>query len=143
MAFGQSSVRFAVIGDYGTDSAAEASVANLVKSWNPDFVITTGDNNYPDGAASTIDKNIGKHYQQFIYPYKGTYGAGATTNMFWPSLGNHDWHQIPPQPYLDYFTLPGNERYYTIRQGQCSFLLLTATATSQTEHPAPPNRPPG
>src|SRR5258705_10398767 len=37
-------VRFAVIGDYGADTNAEQDVADLVKSWNPDFVITVGDN---------------------------------------------------------------------------------------------------
>ncbi len=60
-----SSIRFAVIGDYGSDSQAEADVANVVKSWNPSFVITVGDNNYPNGAASTIDANIGKYYYEF------------------------------------------------------------------------------
>ncbi|RME63773.1 MAG: alkaline phosphatase, partial [Caldilineae bacterium] len=55
-------VRFAVIGDYGSGSQGEADVAALVKSWNPDFVLTLGDNNYPDGAASTIDAHIGKFY---------------------------------------------------------------------------------
>jgi hypothetical protein len=60
-----SSIRFAVIGDYGSDSQAEADVANLVKSWGPSFIITVGDNNYPKGAASTIDANIGKYYYEF------------------------------------------------------------------------------
>src|SRR5882724_1613581 len=72
-------VRFAVIGDYGADTNAEQDVADLVKSWNPDFVITVGDNNYSDGADSTIDANIGKYYQSFIFPYTGAYGNGATT----------------------------------------------------------------
>ena len=39
--------RFAVIGDYGNDSADEARVARMVSGWDPDFIITTGDNNYP------------------------------------------------------------------------------------------------
>jgi hypothetical protein len=54
------SVTFAVIGDYGTTSQAAADVGTLVNGWNPDLVITTGDNNYPDGAAATIDDNIGQ-----------------------------------------------------------------------------------
>src|SRR5687767_10453174 len=44
-------VLFAAIGDYGTDDRDEAAVAALVDSWNPEFVITFGDNNYPDGEA--------------------------------------------------------------------------------------------
>ena len=62
----QDSVRFAVIGDYGIAGQPEADVAALVQSWNPDIVITTGDNNYPNGEASTIDANIGQYYHQFI-----------------------------------------------------------------------------
>ena len=55
-------VRFAHIGDYGSSSSNENRVANLVKGWNPDFIVTDGDNNYPNGAASTIDQNIGQFY---------------------------------------------------------------------------------
>ena len=44
-----SQVKFAAIGDYGLAGPNELAVANLVKSWNPDFIITTGDNNYPAG----------------------------------------------------------------------------------------------
>ena len=85
------SVRLAVIGDYGSGSSAAADVARLVTSWSPDFVVTTGDNNYPDGAAETIDQNIGQFYHDFICPYRGAYGRGAATNRFFPVLGNHDW----------------------------------------------------
>lgn len=70
--------RFAVIGDYGSGRPQEQDVANLVKSWNPDFIITTGDNNYPNGEASTIDPNIGQFYHDFIYPYL-TIGASLET----------------------------------------------------------------
>jgi len=110
-------VRFAVIGDFGLDGEDEARVADLVASWNPDFVITTGDNNYFQGAASTIDPNIGKHYCQFIGNYRGKPGAGSAANRFWPSPGNHDWFTPGLQPYIDYFTLPGNERYYDVARG--------------------------
>ena len=110
-------VRFAVIGDYGLDGPDEARVADLVTSWKPDFVITTGDNNYYQGAASTIDQNIGKYYCQFIGNYRGMREAGSLENRFWPSPGNHDWYTPALQPYLDYFTLPGNERYYDVARG--------------------------
>ncbi|MHA2403557.1 MAG: hypothetical protein ACXADH_11250, partial [Candidatus Kariarchaeaceae archaeon] len=69
-------LRFAVIGDYGNGSNNEALVASLVAGWNPDFVITTGDNNYPDGAAETIDQKIGRFYSDFIGNYTGSYGSG-------------------------------------------------------------------
>lgn len=123
------STLFAVIGDYGADNQAEADVAALVKSWNPDFIVTTGDNNYPDGASSTIDRNIGQYYHDFIFPYKGSFGSGATNNRFFPSLGNHDWHAPNAQPYLDYFSLPGNERYYDFTMGSVHFFILDSVSS--------------
>ena len=110
-------VRFAVIGDYGLAGPDEARVADLVTSWNPDFVITTGDNNYFQGEAATIDQNIGQYYCQFIGNYRGQAEGGSLENRFWPSPGNHDWYTPGLRPYLDYFTLPGNERYYDVARG--------------------------
>lgn len=117
-------VRFAVIGDYGIAGQPELDVANLVKGWNPDFVITLGDNNYEQGAASTIDQNIGQYYHEFISPYTGIYGEGDTINRFFPSLGNHDWNTPGAVPYLNYFALPGNERYYDFVRGDVHFFAL-------------------
>jgi len=117
-------IRFAVIGDYGLAGQAEADVAHLVKSWQPDFIITTGDNNYPNGEASTIDANIGQYYHEYIYPYGGRFGAGADRNRFFPTLGNHDWNTTNARPYLDYFSLPGNERYYDFTWGPLHFFAL-------------------
>src|SRR5215212_4305264 len=111
------SARFAVIGDYGWAGQAALDVSNLVRSWNPDFIITTGDNNYDNGAASTIDPNIGQYYHDFIFPYTGTYGPGAPFNKFFPALGNHDWNTAGATPYLSFFTLPNNERYYDFASG--------------------------
>jgi len=116
--------RFAVIGDFGLSKTPERDVANLVKSWNPDFIITVGDNNYPDGQAETIDENIGQYYHEFIFPYKGDFGSGSDVNRFFPTLGNHDWTTEGGQPYFDYFTLPGNERYYDFVWGPIHFFAL-------------------
>lgn len=119
-------IRFAVIGDYGNNSQAETNVAMLVDGWNPDFVVTTGDNNYPLGSAATIDQNIGQYYSPFIFPYQGSYGAGADTNRFFPSLGNHDMDTALGQPYRDYFALPGNERYYDFIRGPVHFFVMNS-----------------
>lgn len=119
-------LRFAVIGDYGQGEQGELDVANLVKSWNPDLIITVGDNNYPVGAAETIDANIGRYYQEFIHPYHGAYGPGAETNRFFPTLGNHDLDTARGQAYFDYFTLPGNERYYDFVWGPVHFFALNS-----------------
>ncbi len=116
--------RFAIIGDYGTAGRAEQDVANRVHTWNPDFILTTGDNNYPSGAASTIDQNIGQYYHDFIYPYNGRYGAGATVNKFFPAMGNHDGVTASGAPYRNYFGLPNNERYYSVTKGPVQIFVL-------------------
>lgn len=110
-------IHLAVIGDYGAGGKAEEDVANLIKDWGVDYILTTGDNNYPVGAWETIDRNIGKFYSDYIFPYTGEFGGGASENRFFPTLGNHDWDTDNAMPYLEYFTLPGNERYYDIVLG--------------------------
>ena len=115
---------FAVIGDYGLDGADEAAVAQLVLGWDPTLVLTVGDNNYYGGNASSIDVNIGKHYHSLIAPYTGEFGPGGAENRFFPAPGNHDWGSGVLDPYIDYFTLPGNERYYRVRRGPVEFFML-------------------
>jgi len=120
----ESQIRFAVIGDYGLAGQPELEVAALIASWQPELIITTGDNNYPSGEASTIDENIGQYFSDYIYPYLGEYGPGAEQNRFFPSLGNHDWQTAGAGPYLDYFDLPGNERYYDFVAGPVHFFAI-------------------
>ena len=125
-------LRIAVVGDYGDGSRAEADVAALIAGWQPDYVITVGDNNYPVGAAEDMDAVVGRYYSDYIAPYSGQFGDGAAVNRFFPTLGNHDWGTIAgdpplPQPYLDYFTLPdgpGQERYYDVRLGPVHLFAL-------------------
>jgi hypothetical protein len=117
---------FAVIGDYGSGNRKARQVADLVESWQPDFIITTGDNNYPSGSAETIDATIGKFYHEYISPYHGAFGDGAEQNRFFPSLGNHDWMTGGASPYLKYFALPGNERYYDFTWGPLHLFAVDA-----------------
>lgn len=99
-------------------------MAALVKSWNPDFIVTVGDNNYPNGATSSIDENIGQYYHEYIFPYKGKYGAGADVRRFFPALGNHDWGNNGPKPYYNYFSFYNEKGYYDFTQGSVHFFIL-------------------
>ncbi|SNR38946.1 metallophosphoesterase [Hymenobacter mucosus] len=121
--------RFAVVGDFGSGRSTEGDVAKLINSWQPEFIITMGDNNYERGSAATIDANIGQFYHSYINNYKGSYGAGSSTPRFFPSLGNHDLYTSLGQPYFDYFTLPGNERYYDFVRGNVHFFVLNSDET--------------
>lgn len=116
--------KFATIGDYGSAGTNELLVSQLVNSWNVNFIITLGDNNYENGASSTIDPNIGQYYHQYIYPYAGNYGNGDTVNRFFPCLGNHDWVTSGALPYLNYFSLPNIERYYDFVKGNIHFFAI-------------------
>jgi tartrate-resistant acid phosphatase type 5 len=117
---------FAVIGDFGVDNGHERDVAELVASWNPSFIVTTGDNHYgKSGGTRAFSKSVGEYY--------GTWLDGA----FFPSLGNHDYDVKPaPKAYTDYFHLPGpglsntsgNERYYDFVQGPIHFFMLNSNA---------------
>lgn len=117
-------VRFAVIGDYGSADPGEGEVAELVKSWDPGFIITVGDNNYGPDKVAYIDQRVGQFYSDYIYPYRGTYESHARSNRFYPALGNHDWNADGLEAFQGYFMLPGNERYYDVTRGPVHFFIL-------------------
>ena len=124
MSQGDERVVFAVIGDYGLAGPDEQAVATLVKGWQPDFIVTLGDNDYSSSPRGALDANVGQYYHEYIAPYHGQYGAGAAVNRFFPILGNHDWDKPDARPYLDFFTLPGNERYYDVTWGPVRLFAL-------------------
>lgn len=121
--------KFAIIGDYGKAGVNEQLVANYVKSWNPHYILTLGNNNYESGEQATIDDNIGQFYHGYIYPYSGNYPPGDTVNSFFPSLGVRDWNTTGAAPYLNYFQLPGNERYYDFIKGNVHFFCINSDAS--------------
>ncbi len=129
-------VRFAVIGDFGAGlDTYEGKVAALVRSWNPDFIITVGDNRY---GAIDYDSAVGQYYCEFLSETEtGRYCSGndAPSSAFFPSLGNHDYNDGGGlDEYLTYFTLPaadsntsgtsGSERYYDFVKGPVHFFVI-------------------
>ena len=128
-------LRFAVIGDFGSGSADEAAVANLVKSWNPSFILAAGDDRY---GARDYDAAVGHFYCDYLKDTgSGAYCSGGTSavNRFFPALGNHDYSDGSGlTEYLSYFTLPGSgipagsrmgqERYYDFIQGPVHFFVI-------------------
>ena len=135
---------FAQIGDFGAsagtgdyDGTNAGSVATLVKSWSPSFIITTGDNSYdtdgsdPESGEDYYDVNVGQHYSDYIFPFgesqSSTYTSSATENKFFPSIGNHDYVAGENlSAYLSYFTLPGNERFYDFKKGGIHFFCINS-----------------
>ncbi len=107
----QSSIAALVIGDMGDGSDRQQQVAAAMlqqcQQQACDFVLTVGDNIYPDGLASLdnplIQSNFEQPYQAFDIP-------------FFITLGNHDWRGLFAgiQASIDYslvsdkWTLPAN-----------------------------------
>jgi tartrate-resistant acid phosphatase type 5 len=135
---GPGSVRFAVIGDFGSGSPNEAAVAKLVRSWNPDFIVAVGDDRYNNAYGSNYDTVVGRFYCDYLRGAGNGAGcAGGTSpiNRFFPALGNHDYSDGGGlTEYLNYFTLPGtgitttatsnNERYYDFVRGPLHFFVI-------------------
>lgn len=128
----EAEVRFAVIGDFGREGPDVRRVSERVRSWDVDMIITTGDNNYEVGHLRSFDDNVGQYYCDYIYnpdaPYLYRCGGDAwrdSVNRFFPSVGNHDYGSRKGiEPYLTYFTLPGNEVYYAFQWGPVAFYAL-------------------
>lgn len=126
------SIVFAQIGDFGSSGTPEQKVADLVKSWNPFFIVSAGDNNYTEGKLSSIKENITHYYGDYIYNYDApsSYRCNGkafkdSINRFFPTPGNHDANNRDGLvPYLNYFTLPGNERYYKFSWGPVTFFSI-------------------
>lgn len=100
--------RFAVIGDYG--DRAE-SVPAMVNAWNPDFVITTGDNSYI------------RPYSADNCPFYGDFIPacnGGLPNRFFPAYGNHD-----DFGFNVFFDLPST--YYDVTWGDIQFFFVDST----------------
>jgi tartrate-resistant acid phosphatase type 5 len=115
----------AIIGDFGLSlSPGEGQVARMVLGWQPDLILTVGDNNYPNGSAATIDANVGQFYHDYLVNYSGVFGPGSPSRRFFPTLGNHDWETANAAGYLDYFQMPGNGRYYDFVSGPVHFYAL-------------------
>ncbi len=136
---------FAVIGDFGdtlplVEEPDTLEVATLIKSWNPAFITTVGDNDYSDGIYSGnagsdrfigLEQGVGQFFHEYIGNYQGGSGAGAASNQFYPIPGDHDYGDDCDNPrlgpYLDYFTLPvgpQDETYYDVRRDNVHIFFL-------------------
>lgn len=85
----------AVAGDIAHGNGAARGTAHVVQSIDPDLVLTTGDNAYPNGSLDD--------YAGFYEPTWGAFKAKTR-----PSPGNHDYQTPGASGYFDYFNGVGN-----------------------------------
>jgi hypothetical protein len=120
--------RFAIVGDFGANTQGQRAVMALVRSWQPDAVLTVGDNNYlaidPDTPMEVSAEGrpltgwqmaVGAHFGEFIARRadgKHPELVSPIPRLF-PTVGNHDRGDVPDaqgplKGYHDYFRLnPG------------------------------------
>jgi hypothetical protein len=115
---GRSSFTFAVVGDFGSGTHDETAVASLIESWHPDFVLTVGDNAYPQGSEALLDRDI-------FRPYAAVMREAA----WFPALGNHDVKADHGKPELEAFHSLGKERWYRFTWGNAGFVVLDSDTT--------------
>jgi acid phosphatase len=82
------SVSFLAFGDWGRDGSESqmkvaAKLAQTARESRSRFIVTTGDNFYPSGVASTKDA----HWQK---SFEDVYAAPPLQVPWYPALGNHD-----------------------------------------------------
>lgn len=110
---------FAQTADMG-NTADTTAVTNLIKSHNPAFVVTAGDNCY--GSSPSLATQVGSHWSTFV-----------SGGKFWPSLGNHEYSDAcagtKASGYFAYFTLPNNERYYTKVIGSVALFIINSASS--------------
>jgi hypothetical protein len=121
--------RFAVIGDFGTGGSDEFAIARLMyekhKSLALDFVLTAGDNIYPNGAGKYFRKN-------FEEPFAALLNERV---KFYASLGNHDVEAGRlDQIKYPLFNMNGSS-YYSLSRGNglVDFFMLDSTDFNDTQ----------
>ncbi len=110
------SLIFFVIGDWGERGSTEQMMVSLrMNEWagqlQPKFIVTTGDNFYNEGVASTADSHW---LESFIQVYSW---PNLDSIPWYPTLGNHDYvgtpaAQVEYSSLSDRWQMPA--RYYTM-----------------------------
>ncbi len=119
----QTSFRFAVIGDYGWKGENLPKVIQQMEKFDPQWMITTGDNAYDHGTYQELKAYVFTAFAKLL-----------ATRAFYPTLGNHDVKDQHGKAYLDLFTLPVNsiehsERYYSFDAADIHFSMLDSAST--------------
>jgi len=92
-------LRFVVIGDWGRQGEyhqmqTAKQLAAVSDVFKPLFIVSTGDNFYPNGVVSTRDYN-------WISSFESIYTESSLYADWYPVLGNHDY-KGDPQAEVDY-----------------------------------------
>jgi tartrate-resistant acid phosphatase type 5 len=128
-----------VLGDWGTGGEGQRTLAESIARTHaevpPAFVLTVGDNFYPDGVTGAQDPMWNSHFETV---YTGPFWESM---VFQATLGNHD-HYGAPDAQIEYSTVSPRwdmpARYYAFERdvpggGSALFLALDTEPISREE----------
>ena len=110
-------LHFLAIGDFGRDGQyhqrdVAEQMGKVAAQVHSSFVLTVGDNFYPDGVRSLDDP-------KWRTSFEDVYVAPSLQTPWYAALGNHDYH-VTPQVEVDYTRVSKRwrmpSRYYSVPQ---------------------------
>jgi predicted phosphodiesterase len=123
-------IRFAVIGDWGTGDKHQIGIGKQMLAAHQrssfDFVISAGDNVYPNGSGRLFNSNFEQPFASLLKDHV----------KFYTVLGNHDVRDgRQDQCQYPLFNM-GGQNYYKIERGNgmVEFFMLDSTDFGATQH---------
>jgi predicted phosphodiesterase len=118
-------LRFVVYGDTQHDPEIHAEIVQRARTLDPELVVHVGD---LVNVGSAVDKWRGFFEAE---------GILLAETPLYPTLGNHEGVS---ELYFVYFSLPGNERWYTFTHGPARFISLQVDGFSDFSSGSPQQR---
>jgi len=116
--------RAAVYGDSRTQYEQHREVVKSMVKNEPDILLHTGD-------LVASGRNYADWGEQFFRPL-----ADLIAQIpFYPTLGNHEYNGSGNMWYYDFFSLPGNERWYAFTYGCGRFIMLDSNVNFTPKSP--------
>jgi acid phosphatase type 7 len=112
----EEAVRFVMLGDTGSGSAAQQAIARRIAAEPFDFLVFLGDLAYEQGSADQLQTRFFEVYKEYL----------QFAPVF-PAMGNHDRRTRNGGPYLEAFVLPPPELYYSFDWGDVHIVVLDTT----------------
>jgi 3',5'-cyclic AMP phosphodiesterase CpdA len=125
------SLHVLAVADTGSGNRHQMAVGQqmaLVNQRQPvDLVLLAGDNVYPDGDPTQLDRAFVKPYQELL----------ANKVPFFAVLGNHDIRTRNGEGQVAYPAFGMGGRWYSLRRGPVEFFLLDTNVNAAWQHQLP------
>lgn len=103
----------AFVGDDGEVYTTTIALNNLIRNYDPQYVVGLGNHNYPSGAIATQQTTLRALWSSYV-----------EFNKFYAALGNIDLDTLNGQAHLQYLLQPNNGRYFNVSLGQFTELFV-------------------